>query len=187
MQNAAATNNGDNKSNVFDLRVKGNLIGTSDSIYVRIREPSITNLDKQVIGTPPVDAGDPVTYQVTYSNTGTTDAFDVRVVDTLNSTYLALALPPAIGLAGGAGPAHDNSVGNTLDVLVDRVPVGGSVTITYAATLTAAVEPSLVIPNTANLTYTSLFGPNGTVVNPTGSSTPGASGASDGERTDRAV
>ena len=105
VRNTAATNNGNNKSNVFDLRVGGNLIDTSDPINVRIREPSITNLDKQVIGPPPVDAGDPVTYQVTYSNTGTTDAFDVRVVDTLNSTYLALALPPAIGLAGGAGPA----------------------------------------------------------------------------------
>ncbi|MCU0962308.1 MAG: isopeptide-forming domain-containing fimbrial protein, partial [Pirellulaceae bacterium] len=185
VRNTAATNNGNNRSNVFDLRVGGNLIDTSDPINVRIREPSITNLDKQVIGLPPVDAGDPVTYRVTYSNTGTTDAFDVRVVDTLNSTYLALALPPAIGLAGGAGLAHDNSVGNTLDVSVDRVPVGGSVTITYAATLTAAVEPSLVIPNTANLTYTSLPGPNGTpagLENLTGSSTPGASGASDGER-----
>lgn len=57
-----------------------------------------------------------------------------------------------------------------------------SAEIIYTAVLKTAVEPSQVLVNTANLTYTSLTGPNGTPINPTGSSTPGTSGSSTGER-----
>ncbi len=179
--NTADTNNGDTKTNVFDLYVGGELVETSGPANVIILEPSITDVDKQIIGTPPADAQDPVTYQVTYSNTGTTTAFDVRLLDPLNPALLNLALPPTVVLGSGASGVNDNSAGSTIDITIDEVPVGGTVSVTYMATLTGAVEPSQIIPNTADVTYTSLPG-TGTVGNPTGSQTPGASGAPNGER-----
>jgi fimbrial isopeptide formation D2 family protein/uncharacterized repeat protein (TIGR01451 family) len=180
--NTAETNDGETKANWFEIRLGQTVVATSLPVAVTIREPSIANLDKHVLGAPPLDAGDTVTYRLTYSNTGTTDAFDVRVVDALDAVYLTRSTAPAIVLAGGAAGSTDNSTGNTIDVTIARIPVGGSVTIVYSAVLTTAVEPDSVVSNTANLTYTSLPGLNGTVNNPTGSSTPGGSGSADGER-----
>lgn len=181
VRNTTATNDGDVKSNRVELYIADTLVHTSALVDVTIREPAIVDLNKQIVGPTPRDAGDTVTYQVTYSNTGHATAFDVRVRDVLNASYLTLALPPAITLGGGAAGPIDNSSGNTIDVTISEVPVGGSVTITYTATLTAAVEPGLVVNNTANVTYTSLPG-SGTPSNPTGSVTPGGSGADNGER-----
>src|SRR5262249_2767563 len=59
---------------------------------------------------------------------------------------------------------------------------GASAIVRYSAVLTAAVLPLEVVNNRANLTYTSIPGPTGQLVNPTGSVTPGATGAANGER-----
>ena len=48
--------------------------------------------------------------------------------------------------------------------------------------MTVAVEAGELIPNTADLTWTSLPGDNGTPSNPTGSATPGTPGSATGER-----
>jgi uncharacterized repeat protein (TIGR01451 family)/fimbrial isopeptide formation D2 family protein len=85
--------------------------------------------------------------------------------------------------ASGAAIPVNNSAGNTVDIAVAGIPVGGSVTVMYQATLNANVPAGLTIANTANLNWSSLPGGNGTVSNPTGSSTPGASGSGTGERT----
>ncbi|MBC7315666.1 MAG: isopeptide-forming domain-containing fimbrial protein, partial [Chloroflexi bacterium] len=72
-----------------------------------------------------------------------------------------------------------------VDVLPPTVDIPGvqkSVVITITARVVATAPAGQTIPNAANLTYTSLPGPNGTTTNPTGSSTPGASGTNTGER-----
>jgi LPXTG-site transpeptidase (sortase) family protein len=155
--------------------------------YTVVREPLINNLDKSVTSSGPYEAGSTVSYQLTYSNTGSTDAFDVQILDSLNSTYFNLTLASVVTDVSNAqcaavSPTVTNaSLGNTVDVTVSRVPVGCQVIITYSATLTTAVNPDVTYDNTADLTYTSLPG-TGTDPNPTLSSTPGGSGAQNGER-----
>jgi large repetitive protein len=180
--NTAAVNNGDVKSNAFQVLVGGTQFGATQSTTVTVREPLIENVSKTVIGGAPVDAGDPVTYQVSFSNTGATTAFDVRLLDILNPALFASVAVDSIVLGGGAAGATDNTLGTTVDVTIDSVPVGGTVTVQYTGVLSVNVQPGQTILNTANVTYTSLPGLNGTVVNPTGSATPGGSGDPNGER-----
>jgi hypothetical protein len=61
------------------------------------------------------------------------------------------------------------------------IPVNGAITITYQAVVHPQTCPA-TLPNQAMVTWTSLPGPNGTLINPTGSSTVGPSGANNGER-----
>ena len=57
------------------------------------------------------------------------------------------------------------------------IPQGCEVTVSYQADLLVGVSPGDVLTNDADLVWTSVPGTNGT-----GASTPGASGAADGER-----
>jgi len=192
--NATSTNDdGDVLQNTMQARYRnpttGNMnnLESSFSRFTIVREPLINNLDKSVTSSGPYEAGSTVSYQLTYSNTGSTDAFDVQILDSLNSTYFNLTLASVVTDVSNAqcaavSPTVTNaSLGNTVDVTVSRVPVGCQVIITYSATLTTAVNPDVTYDNTADLTYTSLPG-TGTDPNPTLSSTPGGSGAQNGER-----
>ena len=80
---------------------------------------------------------------------------------------------------------HDNSSGNQVNLGVDTIPVGGSVTVVFKATVNSTgpniPNPGVVIPDTDTVTTTTLPG-TGTQPNPTGENTPGASGAANGER-----
>jgi hypothetical protein len=68
-------------------------------------------------------------------------------------------------------------------VTISELRPGDSLTVTVNATVADSAPIGATIPNTADLTYTSLPGTNGTSPNPTGSSVPGAPGTSSGERT----
>lgn len=150
-------------------------LGTSGPVTVTIVEPSITDVQKSIVGF----TGTTVTYRVTYTNTGTATAFDVRMVDDLPAQLTLSVASISTASEGGASVTSYASSGNTVDVSVDAVPVGGTFAITYTATLTGAAP---TISNTAHVTYTSLPGPRGTLSNPTGSQTPGNSGDPNGER-----
>jgi uncharacterized repeat protein (TIGR01451 family)/fimbrial isopeptide formation D2 family protein len=177
--NTGTNNQGTALENQFEVSVNADTPVASNTVSSTVLEPNISNLAKSVTSAGPLyDAGDTVAYRLTYSNTGATDAFEVRVLDVLDSTYFTLGsitvdLSNSVCVAG-----HTNdSVGNTLDVTVNQVPVGCQVVIEYEATLKVAVEPESTYPNTADLTYTSLPGDKGT-----GDVTPGDPGDSDGER-----
>src|SRR5206468_3638499 len=115
----------------------------------------------------------------TFSNTGNSTAYDVRVVDNLPA---GLTLDPATLQVVGGGGLTDRSTAAGLDLTFDSIAPGGAVTITYTAAIAAAARNGQTITNTVNLDYTSLPGPNGTSPNATGSNTPGASGSPTGER-----
>ena len=184
--NAAAASNDQNDviANSFQSTIATTAVTTSNTVNATVAEPLINNLTK-VASTTTADAGDVMTFTVTYSNTTTSTrstAFDARTLDVL-SPDLALNVGSVnVVLAGGAAGATNNSAGNTVDVTVDVVPLGGSVTITYTATVLTSVTPGSVINDAVDLTYSSLPGPQGTAVNPTGSTTPGTSGSDLGER-----
>ena len=124
-------------------------------------------------------------YRITFSNaTGASisTAFDTRVLDTLPASLQlnlgSVTVTPNTGVTNA-------SIGNTLDVTIATIPPGGTVQIDYTATLLVGVQPGATVNNTSSLTYTSLPGagtPNGQPGNSTGSTTPGGSGATNGER-----
>jgi large repetitive protein len=193
---ANSNDGGDTPTNTIQGRRRLTLLsglannGGNSTRTVRILEPSITNLAKSA--TPASgDAGDTITYQLTFSNANGTDnttAFGVHLIDTVPAKMTAnLGSNGAnitVSSAGNCATGIDRSAssGNNVDIAVSTVPAGCAVTVTYTATLNTSVTPEEVLANTANITYTSLPGSNGTTSNPTGSSTPGASGTDTGER-----
>ncbi len=194
VDNVAHNQTGTTDTNTFtDLVNNGSgatQVGSvSNSVSVVIVQPSITNTTKTVASTGR-DPGDTVSYQVTCANTGNAGAFDTELVDMLPSS-LTLNTGSIVvkrnGSVLGSGFTN-NSSGNTVNVTLTQVAgtentgTGDSIEIDYAATINTTDPAGTSISNTANLTYTSLPGPFGTTVNPTGSSTPGSSGSSNGER-----
>lgn len=182
---AGSNDAGENLDNSYRALINGVQSGATSAVArVRIQEPSISNLD--ITANPTTgDAGDTIAYRITYSNTtgaNVTTAFDALLLNTLPADLTLNLGSIVITLGGGSAGATNNSAGNTVDVTVATVPPGGTVRIDYIATLNGNVEPRQVIDNTADVTYTSLPGGSGTLGNPTGSNTPGFSGADDGER-----
>ncbi len=183
--NAAAAGNdqGDQRDNSFSVNVDGTAEDASNTSRIIIAEPLINNLDKTVAPASG-DVGDVVTYTITFSNANDptrSTAFDVNLLDDVPSDLTLDLASIGVVLGGGATGVTDNSAGNLLDLTIDEIPVGGTVTVTFDATLNATVPPGETLLNDARLTYTGLPG-GGTAVNPTGSSTGGVSGADDGER-----
>ncbi len=183
--NAAAASNDQNdiRTNRFQVRVDGGIEDTSNDALVRIAEPLINNLNKTVSPTAG-DAGDTVTYTITFRNSSSgnrSTAFDVNLVDLVPSDLTLDLASINVNLGGGSTGVTNNSVGNQVDLTIDEIPNGGSVTVTFDATLNTSVQPDELITNTANVTYSSLPG-SGTAINPTGSVTPGATGGDTGER-----
>ncbi len=178
----AATSPIVNRSDSFQARVNNAVTATSNTVTVRLAEPNLSNLSKSVNVTGP-DAGDTVVYTLSFSNPSTVNtspAFDVRLLDTLDTDLIF----QSIAISGsGYVNAVDNSSAPTVDVSIDEVDPGGSVSVQVTAVIVDDVAIGSTIPNSAGLTYTSLPGTNGTTSNPTGSSTPGSPGSATGERT----
>ncbi len=182
VDNVAGNTTGHVDVNTFIDKVSGAQVGpASNAIDVTIVQPSITNVAKTVQSTGR-DPGDTVDYRVTYSNTGGNDAFQARTIDSLPASLSFNVGSESVTLGGGATGVTDNSSGNTLDITIGDVPVGGTVQINYTANILTTDTAGESITNTANVTYASLPGPFGTTVNATGSSTPGSAGSGTGER-----
>jgi uncharacterized repeat protein (TIGR01451 family) len=174
--NIPSNHNGTPLNNSFGVFVDGQQVATSNIVQAVVVEPNLT-ITKTVSPNSVVPGGGPVTYTVTIANTGTADAFDIVFTDTL---------PPGLTLNLGSvtapGPCTNNSSGNTVNVTCPQLDDGTAIQITYQATVSATAPCPTTLTNTATVTWTSLPGPKGTCPNPTGSCTPGNSGAIDGER-----
>jgi uncharacterized repeat protein (TIGR01451 family) len=162
------------KSNSFTVTLQpssGAVSFTSSPVSVTIVEPA-GSLSKQEI---PVAAPNQVGYQLSYTNTGTSTAFDVDIHDPLPAG-LTVATPvvvsPSSCTVTSALPA------NVADVTCPNVPVGGTVTVTFTA---SGLLPCVTVNNQATLTYSSLPGLHGTFQNPTGAFPPGAPGSPRGK------
>jgi uncharacterized repeat protein (TIGR01451 family)/fimbrial isopeptide formation D2 family protein len=182
--NTAANVAGSGVDNTFFVQTDSLTTPNSGPATITVVEPSITDLNKSVVGTVPTDANDVATYEVTFSNaasvTGST-AHDVVLVDVLPATLVADLSSVTVTASTGATGIVDQSSGNTIRLRVTALTSAGSLTVRYQARLAASVEPAQVLTNNVAVTYTSLAGTGG-ASNPTGSVTPGASGAGDGER-----
>jgi fimbrial isopeptide formation D2 family protein/uncharacterized repeat protein (TIGR01451 family) len=170
-----------NFDNNFTFSYDG-FTNTTPNVRATLVEPKLTIA--KTIKTAPVDAGDPIVYQVVVSNaTGGTNttAFDTVISDTLNSN---LALSQVTVSAAPPASTNNSNIGaNLVNVTVPRIDPGQSITLLITATVKNDVPTSIAIPNLARVTWTSLPGDNGTATNPTGGATPGAPGTATGERT----
>lgn len=197
--NTAGNQAGANLTNQVTTVQAGVPTQTIFSTALRVAEPSITNLTKEVVQpvgptavlTPDAaahDAGDTVHYAVSYSNGVGADvstAYDVRLVDALPAAKVQL-LPGSVRVFRNGVEIFTGftatTTGNTLNVVLDQVAPGEAIVVAYDAVLTTGVVPGEAVPNTADLTYTSLPGDNGTTTNPTGSANTGTPGSDTGER-----
>jgi fimbrial isopeptide formation D2 family protein/uncharacterized repeat protein (TIGR01451 family) len=178
---------GDVRSNTVVARMNPPGFGAfetapSPEVTVTVVEPNIAATNNKIATPTSGDAFDVITYTVTYTNaTGVTvtDAFDVRLLDVLPADMTLITGSVAVTSSCATGITN-SSAGNTVDVTVERVPPGCSVTVTYQATLNVSVIPGQTITNTATLTYTSLPGSSGTGV--FFGSTAGSGGSATGER-----
>jgi fimbrial isopeptide formation D2 family protein/uncharacterized repeat protein (TIGR01451 family) len=173
---------GDILPNNFVVEIKDSEKHISNIVNVDLIEPKVT-IDKKVTTTP-TDAGDTVVYEIVVSNavaSNTAPARDVRVLDVLNAN---LDLQSVV--VNTIGPVvtnnSDTGAGNKVDVTLDPMLAGESATIVVTALVVNTAEAGAVIPNVADLDYSSLPGDNGTTPNPTGSTTPGDPGTETGER-----
>lgn len=144
----------------------------SNTVQAAIAEPS-KELKKEEV---PVCLPGGARYRLSYTNTGTATAFEVRLRDLLPPGLTASGLAHSLDVPdctfASSGPSFVDMTcpsvlpGQTLFLLID---VEGFQTC----------QP---FENQARLDLSSLPGPQGTFPNPTGSKTPGASGESNGER-----
>ena len=197
--NALVLNNTNNQSgqtrgNTFNLMTGATPVvvgSTSNTITITIAEPVVT-ITKSLV-TAPVDAGDPVVYDMVITNASGTNgatAFDLEMTDTLdtnltNITAVVQATTQGTPCAGGTAFTATPSVSSQL-VTVNATCLDPSQTITVriSANVIDTAPSSITIPNTARVAWTSLPGSTGTpgTSNPTGSTTPGGTGTGTGER-----
>lgn len=163
--NTTTTNDNNGANNSFLVRVTarvGNVIGNQNALVltntgsltyndgtlgaqtvsdltpnvnITVVEPELT-LDKTTIGTTTgLDAGDTVQYQIVITNSGTATAHEVTLSDVLPAGLLVTTINSTTP-AGGA--SVDTATGGTGSANLTgeyTIPVGGSITILYTATL----------------------------------------------------
>ena len=186
--------------NALVLNVDGNVAGVSlDNAFqvtydtfdytaapasITLVEPSVS-IVKTVTTSPPIDAGDEVTYQLTLTNEGNAStAFDLAVDDILDPN-LDLTDPNNVSWTAPAYAIianNSDAINDEVHLIINKLEPGDQVTILITVTIRTSVSSGEIIPNTAALAYTSLPGANGTASNPTGSTTPGNTGDQNGER-----
>lgn len=183
VENSASNNAGTSLVNVGRIRFL-NFNDVTQQVNTNTRtlhvaEPALV-VDKSASPTT-ASGGTVVTFTLVLSNTASganaASAFDWSISDPLPSYYLSPALT-SVDVGGTGAVVSAAFTGNTLNATIDQLDPGESVTIEYTATVDPGVPFSLVIPNTATASATSLPGTNGS-----GGVTPGAPGSLTGERT----
>jgi len=190
--NSASNVAGVNLDNTFTLMINGVPDQTSTpAARVTIVEPNV-EVAKVALnlttGTTTGDAGDEVEYTITLTNSGGASAFNTIFGDTLPPE---LGLPTVFSVSGSGLATTDFTISlggvistnDSAGFTIQAAPFPNQVVIVVRGILTQAVTPTQSILNTADVTYTSLPGTNGTTGNTTGSDTPGLPGDLTGERT----
>ncbi|MBW7882049.1 MAG: DUF11 domain-containing protein, partial [Caldilineaceae bacterium] len=183
--NSSFNQDGQTRTNSFVVSFD-NVNRESSGVTVTIRKPAV-RITKELLTRPAQLApGVAVTYTIEISHAfwSNADAFEVVISDVVPPE---LENPQIISVtSSGVTPPVD--AGSIVDSMI-RVPAAGEfdlprgawVRIYFSATIASDVPSPYVIKNVGRVDWTSLPD-NGTVGNPTGSTTPGPSGERDGER-----
>lgn len=161
--NDQANQNNDVKTNIANA-VSTNSLQDRVEASVDIVEPFLL-IDKTINDDTP-HLGDVVTYQflITHdtlgANPSTTDAYDLIIRDMLPPEVSVI--PMTISITAPAGTVvNDSSAGNNIDILVDRLALNESITITFDATVTQDINDyGTTFENTVNLDWDSQPGMN---------------------------
>jgi uncharacterized repeat protein (TIGR01451 family) len=171
VNNISSNVNGTLLTNRFEFNVDGQPFDQNNAISVNavVVEPKLV-VKKSVT---PMDPAGLNTCTVTLTNTGTTDAFDVHITDTLPTGLFLFGIPTVIVAPSGcAVPTLNYSTVSgvtTITVDVPRLAASPGCVVKLTFKVRAQIQ---CFTNTAQATYTSLPGPSGTQSNPTGSVTP---------------
>ncbi len=190
--NGVTSSGGNVLTNSFRISRDGTLGTPSAAVNVRLAEGFLESPLKTAVesddSTPaagPFDAGDVVRYRIDVQAAAGPDRatlYDVALTDPL-ATGLVLDPTSVRVLRNGLATAFtDSSTGSAVVLTLAEVNPGDAITVLYDVTLQNSVLSGSTIPNAAVITGTSLPGPGGTVANPTGSTVPGTSGQTTGER-----
>ncbi len=148
-----------------------NLVGNpteelDDTTQVQVGEPDITLAKTITSPTTGLDAGSAVDFQVVVTNDGTTTAYDTVLSDTLPTGLEDITSLQVTATSGGAPtPTFSTFTEGDDDFASDAfdLPAGGSVTLTFSATLSDDVQQGQQIQNQVLADYDSRSGvdPNG--------------------------
>ena len=128
------------------------------NVNITVVEPALT-LDKTVVGTSTgLDAGDTVQYQIVITNTGTATANEVTLSDALPAGLLVTAINSTTPAGGASVDVATGGTGTATLTGEYTIPVGGSITILYTATLQSSVTPNTDFINTATVIFSSVDG-----------------------------
>jgi len=183
---------GNTLANSFRIQRDGVLGTPSAAVNVRVAEGLLESPLKTAVETDdttpaagPFDAGDVVRYRIDVQAASGADRatlYNVALADPL-ATGLVLDPTTVRVLRNGTATAFTNSsTSGQVAITLAEVNPGDAITVLYDVTLQNSVAAGTSIPNTATITGTSLPGPSGTPSNPTGSTVPGTSGQTTGER-----
>ncbi len=163
VMNNSFTNRGNTKTNTASLNylnVAGTTVSLSDTTTETVVEPGVTITKDTVPGTisPAPDAGDLLKYRITINNPGGTNystAYNVRITDTLPADVDLLTVTVT---SSASWVDSSNLTSDLLDVLIDSIANGSSVTIDLDVRLRSSVQPNTTIANTGYVTWTSMPG-----------------------------
>ena len=173
----------------------------SNSAQIRISEPIIT-VTKTLVAPVPVDARDPMIYDITFTNSSAGDssatAYELVLNDRFDAYLENLTISSVTSSQGdwtdsnvicdGDGSGNTDFdvtrslIGDQLTVNISCLDAGENVTVRVSGNVVDSVPAGVTIENKAEGIGTSLEGPRGTTGNLTGSDTPEASGTDKGER-----
>lgn len=162
-------------TNTVTTRSNTTALQTSSGVDVTVVEPTLT-VNKSASATPPVDAGGIIDYTITLTNSSGQAAYDVTVSDPIDQYlvvdpgFLGTVANSSVTASGGATVSANAfeivdlgggnfTVRTAAGANVD-IPTGESVTLTFRATVSAAVPPAFDIANVANARWTSTDGAN---------------------------
>ena len=137
-------------------------VGPASAVAVVVHEPQLT-IQKDS-STSSGDAFDSISYTVTISNPSSVDdplggdAFDVEETDAIPAGMTYDGSVPFAQDPGGPSVSSLTVVDGVLDVKWDEIAQGQTAVLRYSVTVDSDVAPSATLPNTANLTWTSLPG-----------------------------
>jgi fimbrial isopeptide formation D2 family protein/uncharacterized repeat protein (TIGR01451 family) len=145
--NAAATA----LANNFDVNIGGVKVNTSSDATAKIVAPQLTITQALTVnGGTTGDAGDPVTITLTVKNTGTADAYEVKLDDVLDPTKFDLTNAASVALP--AGFSFDKTTPGKIVYSGGTVAKGGTATFTFTVPLKTAVTAGETLVSKAQIT-----------------------------------
>lgn len=138
-------------TNTFDVNIGGSQVNTSSDATVTVVAPqlSITQV-LTVNGGTTGDAGDVVTITLTVRNTGTADAYEVKLEDLLDPDRFDLTKAASVSLP--ARFSFDNSIPGKIVYRGDSIAQGATETFTFTVPLKTAVHAGETLVSQAKIT-----------------------------------